>query len=143
MWSFNSIKVRYWCQIWAKRSNFSKAHAPHYLLASQCVDVCSCISLCTACISMYRVKLWIDLYMFARINLKVFACIGLHCVHWPVLHVMICIDIGACIDWLIHAKDLHNTYQYLHKTYIPVQCHTAFQTTFIAKNYSSYTKIQI
>ena len=32
--------VRYWCQIWAKRSNFFKAHAPHwYKLYTQCVMI--------------------------------------------------------------------------------------------------------
>ena len=65
--------------------------------------------------------------MFARNDLKVFACIGLHCVHLPVLLVVVCIDKGASVDWY-HAKDLHHTYQYLHDTCILIQCYTAFHT---------------
>ena len=42
------------------------------------------------------------------------------------------IDISASIDWY-HAKDLHNTNQYLHNTHILIQCYIAFQIIFNAK----------
>ena len=102
-----------------------------YLYVFACVDVCYCVSLHIACISMYRVNGPLApqecIVMFARNDLKVFACIGLHCVHLPVLLVVVCIDKGASVDWY-HAKDLHHTYQYLHDTCILIQCYTAFHT---------------
>ena len=110
----------------------------HILRVFVCICLFWCVLLCIFTYCMYQyvsceltcstTGMYID--MFARIDLKVFACIGLHCVHWPVLLVVVCIDKGASVDWyhfIIHAKDLHNTYQYLHNTCILVQCYTAFR----------------
>ena len=61
------------------------------------------VTLICILVYLYVLLVSVDLFSmhiakFAHIDLNLFACIGLHCVHWPVLHVVVCIDICASID---------------------------------------------